>query len=82
MTRDEFIAHAAGEAETLRQGDPGRRHRRRPRLLTLAADQRRWRDLFLASLEEAGLLRPEDALPPIREQPKIVSLMATLAPAS
>ena len=51
----------------------------RPALLTLAADKDGWRDLYLAALEQAGLLRPEDALPVIRDQQKVISLMATLA---
>src|SRR5690606_33136288 len=36
-------------------------------------------NLYLAALEDAGLLRPEGEVPPIRTQAHIVSLMATLA---
>ena len=77
MTRDEFVAHATGEAENLRR----RSSRRRCGCGAVDAGGRRdtWRDLFLASLEDGGLLRAEDDPPPIRNQEKIVSLMATLA---
>ena len=48
-------------------------------LLTIAADASTWLDLYLASLEEGGLLRPESDLPPIRERDEVISLMAVLA---
>src|SRR3546814_255507 len=48
-------------------------------LRALAASETQWTDLYLAALEEAGLLRPDGEVPPIRTQPHIVSLMATLA---
>src|SRR5207253_11051580 len=38
-----------------------------------------WVNGFLAALEEAGLLRPDDQAPAIRTEPKVVSLLATLA---
>ena len=79
MTRDEFIGPCHLRGRKTSSGDPGRRPGGVGALLTLAADRDTWRDLFLASLEEGGLLRAEDDLPPIREQEKIVSLMATLA---
>ncbi len=47
--------------------------------MALAADKNTWVDLYLAALEDAGLLRPEGDEPPIREHAPIVSLMATLA---
>src|SRR5205807_6711958 len=50
-----------------------------PSLLTLAADADGWDKLYLAGLEQAGLLRPDDALPPIRQDPLVISLTATLA---
>ena len=50
-----------------------------PALATLAADQATWQQMFLAGLEEGGLLRPEGDAPPIREYPQIMSLMSTLA---
>ena len=78
MSRDEFIAHSVGEAEKLREAiladDDASSS-----LLTLAADQGTWSAMYLASLEDTGLLRPDGDVPPIRENPKIVSLMATLA---
>ncbi|MFH1842062.1 MAG: Ig-like domain-containing protein, partial [bacterium] len=78
MTRAEFVAHQSQEAIELRQAilqsdsSPGP-------LLALAADEGIWVDLYLAALEDAGLLRPEGATPPIRNQQHIVSLMSTLA---
>ena len=47
--------------------------------MALAADEGTWVDLYLAALEDAGLLRPDGATPPIRTQQHIVSLMTTLA---
>jgi hypothetical protein len=79
MTRDEFIAHATGEAETLRQAILKDNTGATPGLLTLAADRNGWRELYLTALQQAGLLRAEDALPQIRDQQKVVSTMATLA---
>ena len=78
MTRAEFIEHARSEAATLREAilDDDQAS---DALIALAADEQLWNDLFLAGLEEAGLLRPEGDVPPIRENPQIVSLMATLA---
>ncbi|MCA9137966.1 MAG: hypothetical protein KDB00_14440, partial [Planctomycetales bacterium] len=78
MTRDEYIAFSLNEANVLRTAiinDPNAP----AALATLAADETNWTLLFMASLEEAGLLRGEDALPPIRENSKLVSLMATLS---
>ena len=48
-------------------------------LLTLSADTQQWGQLYLASLEESGLLLPDGAIGPIRQDPLIVSLMATLS---
>src|SRR5205085_12289142 len=59
MTRDEFIAHATGEAETLRLAILADNTGATPGLLTLAADQEGWRDLFLTALQQGGLLRAE-----------------------
>jgi hypothetical protein len=78
MSRHEFIDHALAEAQRLRDGilaDPDVS----PGLIALAVNPQSWEQMYLASLEEAGLLRPEGDLPPIREQPQIISLMATLA---
>ena len=44
-------------------------------LVNLAADPTTWGDLYLASLEDAGLLRPDGALPPIRTQQDVVWLV-------
>src|SRR3546814_1846883 len=78
MTRDEFVAFQSNEARELRDAilaaddaPPG--------LLALAASEADWVNLYLAALEDAGLLRPEGDVPPIRTEAHIVSLMATLA---
>ncbi len=78
MTRDEFIAHQLTEAEQLRQSIL-QDAEASPALLVLAADARNWGDLYLAGIEQAGLLHPEEAVPPIREQPQLISVLATLA---
>ncbi|MFO7898428.1 MAG: CARDB domain-containing protein, partial [Planctomycetota bacterium] len=78
MNRAEFIDHNTDEADRLREAilaDPDAS----PALVTLAADETTWQQLYLAGLEEAELLLPADDVPPIREHPPIVSLMATLA---
>ncbi len=78
MTRDEFVAHQRQQASDLRASiiaDPDAP----AALLALAADERIWGDLYLAALEDAQLLRPDGAEPPIRTQQQIVSMMAMLA---
>ena len=78
MTRAEFVEFNAQEARDLRQAilqsdnAPGA-------LLALAGDEQVWVDLYLAALEDAGILRPDGDTPPIRERQYIVSLMSTLA---
>ncbi len=79
MTRDEFIEHSLAEAETLRQAIIDDDSSVTPALTTLAANREDWGNLFLAALEQGGLLREVDDIPPIREQERIVSLMATLS---
>ena len=78
MSRDEFVAQSLEEASTLREAvledDTAS-----PSLATLAADEESWNAIYLMSLEDAGILQPESTVPPIRETPKIISLMATLA---
>ncbi|HYU32388.1 MAG TPA: putative Ig domain-containing protein [Thermoanaerobaculia bacterium] len=78
LTRDEFIAQQKDEAERLRLrilADPAASRS----LVLLAADAGSWTGLYLTALEQAGLLRPEDQAPEVRENPQLVSLMATLA---
>ncbi|MBL8395672.1 MAG: hypothetical protein JNK99_13155, partial [Candidatus Accumulibacter sp.] len=78
LTRDEFIAEQKSYASKLRAaiiGDPAAA----PSLAALAADTGQWQSAWLAALEAAGLLQPSDEAPPIREQPKVLSLNATLA---
>src|SRR3546814_4363718 len=78
MTRAEFVAFQTGQAKGLRDAILAAADAP-PSLLALAASETQWTDLYLAALEEAGLLRPDGEVPPIRTQPHIVSLMATLA---
>ena len=78
MSRDEFVAQVLAEAAQLRQAilaDPNASGS----LITLATDEQVWSDLYLAALEQAGILRSEDQSPSVSEQPQIISLMATLA---
>ncbi len=78
LTREQFVARSLADAETLRLSvlaDPTASSA----LSVLAADSSVWGQMYLASLEETGLLRPDGDIPPIREQPLIVSLAATLA---
>ncbi len=48
-------------------------------LKTLAADEAQWVQGWLAALEAAGMLRPADEAPPIRDSQAVVSLSTTLA---
>ncbi len=78
MTRDEFVAAQTTQAESLRTAvlaDPTAN----ATLINLAADHDGWVNAYLAALEESGMLRPDDQAPPIRQNPKVASLMATLA---
>ena len=77
MTRDEFVAFQTEQALALRDailndGDA------LPALLTLAGDADQWVAAYLAALEDAGILRPEDEAPQIRESAAAVSMVSTL----
>ena len=78
LTRAEFIADQTAHAKRLRlailadTSAPSN-------LALLAADEAQWVDGWLGALEIAGLLRPQSEAPPIRDNPKVVSLNATLA---
>ncbi len=77
LTREEFMAQQTAEALRLR--DAILTDEAAAQALTiLAADEALWVDAYLTALEEAGLLRPEEEAPPARENPLMVSLMATL----
>ncbi|MGX9354808.1 putative Ig domain-containing protein [Roseobacteraceae bacterium S113] len=78
MTRDEFIAHQTAEALALRDNILAADEAPAP-LVAVVADPDLWVNLYLAGLEEAGVLRAEGEVPPIRQNPQILSLMATLA---
>lgn len=78
MTRAEFVLEQTTSALRLRNAillDPTAS----VSLTVLAADVNTWTNAYLAALEQAGLLRPENEAPPIRENPQVISLMATLA---
>ncbi|SHJ60399.1 Sugar lactone lactonase YvrE [Palleronia salina] len=78
MTRAEFVDYQRELAEALRQAvlaDPDAA----PQLFALAADGEVWGDLFIGALEEAGLLRPDAEVPPVRERPLIATMLSTLA---
>ncbi|MCH2247748.1 MAG: putative Ig domain-containing protein, partial [Crocosphaera sp.] len=77
LTREEFIQQQEAEARRLRnailvdaEASQG--------LILLAADEEVWVQSYLGALEISGLLRPEEQAPPVRENPLVVSLMATL----
>jgi subtilase family serine protease len=55
------------------------RNRASTALLTLAADSAMWRQLYLAALEDAGVLRPENGVPAARRDPLVVSSLAVLS---
>ncbi|MDM9385689.1 CARDB domain-containing protein [Chlorogloeopsis sp. ULAP01] len=78
MTRDEFVQEQTQQALLLRNAILLDQTASQA-LTVLAADANTWTNAYLAALEEAGLLRPEDEAPPIRENPQVISLMATLA---
>ncbi|HSC16225.1 MAG TPA: pre-peptidase C-terminal domain-containing protein, partial [Gammaproteobacteria bacterium] len=78
MTRDEFIAQQTTEALRLR-GRIISDEEAGAALQVLAADEEAWIAAYLAALEEAGLIRPVDAAPPVRQDPKVQSLMSVLA---
>ena len=78
MTRAEFVQQQTTEALRLRSAillDSTAS----VSLTVLAADAKTWTNAYFAALEQAGLLRPENEAPPIRENPQVISLMATLA---
>ncbi len=78
LTRAEFVAQATQQADVLRTSILA--DRTAPTALqNLAADQATWENLYLAGLEQAGVLLPDGATPPIGQDPLIMSVMATLA---
>ena len=78
MTRDEFVAAQTRQAESCATRCSPTRPRT-PRWSTSPPTRTAGSNAYLAALEESGMLRPEDQAPPIRQDPKVVSLMATLA---
>ena len=78
LTRDEFIAQQTAEALKLRDAilaDAAASES----LVLLASDADAWATLYLAALEDAGILRGVDDLPPLRESASVLSLVAVLS---
>lgn len=78
LTRNEFIAAQTQEALRLRAAVLADATASTA-LVNLAADESAWVSSYLAALEDAGLLRPDDQAPPIRQQTQVISTVATLA---
>lgn len=78
MTRAEFVARQSADARALREAVLADATAS-VALRNLAADEDTWVAAYLAALEDGGLLRPEDEAPPIRTQPKVVSVVAVLS---
>jgi hypothetical protein len=78
LTRDEFIADQTAHAKRLRTAILADATASST-LGVLAADEAQWVQGWLAALEVAGLLRPADEAPPIRNDELVLSLNATLA---
>ncbi|HEX4879001.1 MAG TPA: putative Ig domain-containing protein, partial [Limnobacter sp.] len=78
LTRAEFIAEQSKHARALRSAILADKDAS-VELQTLAADEDQWVQGWLGALEAAGMLRPADEAPPIRESTKVLSLNATLA---
>ena len=78
LTREEFIAQQTESALNLRTAIL-EDSQASINLQVLASDSETWVAAYLAALEAAGLLRASADAPPIEENPKVVSLVATLA---
>ena len=78
LTREEFIAQQTESALKLRDSILAD-NTASSNLVLLAADRELWIASYLGAIEAAGLLREEDDAPPVRENPLVLSMMATLA---
>ncbi|MHB8956711.1 MAG: putative Ig domain-containing protein [Pirellulaceae bacterium] len=78
LTRDEFVDHVVAESLRLRDAIL-EDEEAASALRAIAADKTIWQQLYLTALEEAGILRSEDETPPARQNPVLLSLMATLS---
>jgi YD repeat-containing protein len=78
LTRSEFITLQTEEALKLRDRILADANATQG-LKVLASNAETWTTAYLAALESAGLLRPENQAPPLRQDPLVVSLTATLA---
>ncbi len=82
MTRDEFITYMTNQALSLRDNiikAEGTANAPPAALLALIADPTRFVNLEMAALESAGILQPENGIPPISTEEDIQSLMSVLA---
>ena len=78
LTRAEFVTQSLQQADQLRTAILA--DSTAPQALqNLAANQTVWENLYLAALEQAGVLLPDGTTPPVRQDPLIMSVMATLA---
>ncbi|MCC6007963.1 MAG: tandem-95 repeat protein, partial [Rhodobacteraceae bacterium] len=78
LTRAEFVAHQSDIARALREVILDDTHAN-VGLQALAANEDTWVQLFLAGLEEVGVLRSDGVTPPVREAPLIASLLSSIA---
>jgi len=78
LTRSEFIALQTIDALTLREAIVTDANAPSA-LAILAADPDAWVALYLAALEDARLLRPENEAPPVRESPLVMSAVSILS---
>ncbi len=77
MTAEEYVAYQRDEALAMREAILADEDA--PSGLRVAvADADLWAEAYLAALSDAGLLRPEDEPPAIREQPEFQSLMGAI----
>ena len=78
LTRDQFVAEQQAHARQLRNAILADTQAANA-LVNLAANETQWVEGWLAALEVAGLLRPVDQAPPIRDNALVLSLNSTLA---
>jgi hypothetical protein len=78
LTRDQFVAEQQAHARQLRNAILADTQAPNA-LVNLAANETQWVEGWLAALEAAGLLRPVDEAPPIRDNALVLSLNSTLA---
>src|SRR5262249_257761 len=75
LSRAEFVAQVTQQADQLRTAILADTTAPTA-LVNLAADQSTWENLYLASLEQAGVLLPAGAPPPVSQDPLTLGVMA------